>query len=433
MKQIFTLLILTVTLTAQAQTTYNITSNRTWTNSNSNAIPTNCVNCTINISSGVTLTLDADVTLQNCSFIGGTVATNSKTMTLQTSGGKTYFTNTKLNVTGTSVVKGSAPIVITGSVFKFYSTSSFNPQKQLDIDDSQLYFLDNSYFNATGGPVNMMNKSILAAGDGTLKSAAYLYFNGPTLNLYDASTIMLGNNNNYYFNWSSYNSKTNNKSYNTTNNKLNCDNAYPNRCQSPNVYGPATMNSTGLSASTTLPVVLTDFTTTAQGNTIVLNWSTQQESNSAYFIIERSADGINWSTQATVNAKGNSSVVSKYSYTDVRPLANANYYRLKMVDLDNSFQYSKINSVRISTSGSVSVYPNPATTNVYVSLPATISDNATLRLFNTAGQLMQQLTLTKGNGSTVTVPVQQYTAGTYLLQITDASGFKQSNMLVINK
>src|ERR1700754_1754129 len=62
-----------------AGTTYQITSNKNW----SAVMPATCANCTINISSGVTLTIDAAATCQNCTFVGGKIVINSKTLNLQ--------------------------------------------------------------------------------------------------------------------------------------------------------------------------------------------------------------------------------------------------------------------------------------------------------------------------------------------------------------
>src|SRR5438445_34516 len=64
-----------------ARIVYSVNSNHNW----SDGIPTNCVNCDITISKGVTLTIDKAVTLQNCAFLGGTLSI--KDLTLQFAGG----------------------------------------------------------------------------------------------------------------------------------------------------------------------------------------------------------------------------------------------------------------------------------------------------------------------------------------------------------
>ena len=80
-----------------------------------------------------------------------------------------------------------------------------------------------------------------------------------------------------------------------------------------------------------LPVILDAFTTTRQGGTSLLDWSTSMETGSSHFEIERSTDGAGFTTIGTTAAKGASTVTSYY-FTDSKPAAGLNYYRLKMVD-----------------------------------------------------------------------------------------------------
>lgn len=436
MKTICTLLVAVVAVlingTTQAQTTYTINTSRTWSNNNNEAIPSTCVNCTINIASGATLTIDQNLTLRNCSFNGGTVSMTNKTMTLQTvnSNGTTYFTGTTLLVYGSSVITGSAPIVMTNSTFKFYNSAKFNPQQLLDLTNSKIFFYDNSYLLSTGGPINLKSNSMLVAGDGSLSSAAYLYINGPTLNVYDASSVMLGNNNNYYFNWNAYFAGSTNTWYNTKVNTLNCGSGYPNSCRMPYVYGPSTINGSGVSGVYTLPIVMSEFAATLLNNhTVSLTWTTLQESNASHFVIERSTDGLQWNAAGTVTAKGNTAMASKYSFVDVNPADGKNFYRLKLVDLDGTYEYSIVKMVQHTASQNISVYPNPAQTFVNVSVPKS-NTAATVRLLNTTGQVLQERSVT---GGIVSLPVQNYTAGTYFIQVVKADGFKQNSLVLIGK
>jgi hypothetical protein len=424
---LFVSLLIAGTLLAQDIKNYTISSNKTWTS----AIPTNCINCSIEIANGAVLTMDADVTLQNATITGGTLTMTDKTMTLHTSGSRqTYFTATKFVVKGASIIKGSAPIIMTNSTFTFFGTSKFNPQQLFDLTNSKLYFYDNSYFLTTGGPVNLRSNSMLVAGDGGLASKAYIYFNGPVLNVYDNSTVLLAGNNNYYFNWGSFYSAPKNAWYYTPNNNLNCGAGNANGCEPPKLYGPSTLNGNGFSRISVLPIKLSDFSAALLINhTVSLTWVTQQELNASRFVIERSTDGLKWETAGIVKATGNTSNTIKYSFVDMNPTDGANYYRLKLVDLDESFEYSIIKTVQHTASKNINVYPNPVQSFVYVSVP--VSNTATtVRLLNTTGQVLQERTT---NGNTVSIPVQQYTAGTYFIQVVKADGFKQNSAILIKK
>jgi hypothetical protein len=92
--------------------------------------------------------------------------------------------------------------------------------------------------------------------------------------------------------------------------------------------------------SSPLPVTLLDFNGYLGNKVINLEWSTASEQNSKYFEIQKSLNGTDYNKIGTVNAVGNSSSISIYHFTDMKPV-EFNYYRLKMVDADDHFIYSK--------------------------------------------------------------------------------------------
>lgn len=109
-----------------------------------------------------------------------------------------------------------------------------------------------------------------------------------------------------------------------------------------------------------LPVSLISFTAKTVGGGNLLEWATASEANTSLFEIEKSKDGANFQWLDKVQAAGNSTINKTYSYLDVKPLQGSNYYRLKMVDNDGSFRYSKI--VLVTGGGQfsgISLYPNP--------------------------------------------------------------------------
>lgn len=67
--------------------------------------------------------------------------------------------------------------------------------------------------------------------------------------------------------------------------------------------------------------------------------------NSNYFTIERSSNGTDYNAIETVSASGFSTTVVNYNFTDNNPLAGVNYYRLIIVDKDNSMEYSNVISI----------------------------------------------------------------------------------------
>lgn len=93
-----------------------------------------------------------------------------------------------------------------------------------------------------------------------------------------------------------------------------------------------------------LPLSLTIFTASRNGDQVLLQWETAQEENTRDFSVERSTNGNTYTAIGTVDAAGNSSTPRDYSYTDLQPAAT-NYYRLKASDVNGQFTYSTIRVV----------------------------------------------------------------------------------------
>ncbi len=137
-----------------------------------------------------------------------------------------------------------------------------------------------------------------------------------------------------------------------------------------------------------LPVELTTFTAT-QKNGVVLKWSTATETNNYGFDIERSANNV-WQKIGFVAGSGTTNSPMTYSYYDNNAASGKSVYRLKQIDRDGRFEYSKEVEVNIETSANTfsldQNYPNPfnPTTNISFSVPVT--GKTVLTVFNMLGQ-----------------------------------------------
>lgn len=115
-----------------------------------------------------------------------------------------------------------------------------------------------------------------------------------------------------------------------------------------------------LYGSSTLPVKLVDFTAKAEAGAAVLNWQTAGEENNEKFFIERSTDGVSFTTIGEVKGVGTTQALSSYSFKDKTVAKGNNYYRLKQVDFDGGFEYSNVRGVKFYlASNNIVVYPNP--------------------------------------------------------------------------
>ena len=115
-----------------------------------------------------------------------------------------------------------------------------------------------------------------------------------------------------------------------------------------------------------LPVKLTTFEASVYEQNVALSWATAGEVNADRFEIEHSLNGKTWSLAGTVTATGESSVQMHYRFDHKAPAGGQNLYRLKMVDFDNTFAFSRIVSVFLDKNLKLTAYPNPANNRVMI-------------------------------------------------------------------
>jgi hypothetical protein len=108
-----------------------------------------------------------------------------------------------------------------------------------------------------------------------------------------------------------------------------------------------------------LPIELISFSARAMGRDALLEWTTATEIDNDRFEVQRSTDGIAWSTVGTVPGAGNSLVPIDYELVDPSAPSGTDYYRVRQVDLDGGARYSAIVSVTFDATGLPVVWPQP--------------------------------------------------------------------------
>ncbi|HMV91315.1 MAG TPA: T9SS type A sorting domain-containing protein, partial [Cyclobacteriaceae bacterium] len=146
-----------------------------------------------------------------------------------------------------------------------------------------------------------------------------------------------------------------------------------------------------------MPIKLISFTGTLDNNIVSLNWVTGKEEGFDHFEVERASADLVFGKIAEVNGMGyNTDDQHAYTLTDVNAVNGTNYYRLKSVDVDGSFEYSPIVSVAVEVSKTISVYPNPSNGDfVNVVSSFEMSDNTTVTIFSEGGVLLQKTQITE--------------------------------------
>lgn len=175
---------------------------------------------------------------------------------------------------------------------------------------------------------------------------------------------------------------------------------------------------TAASLPTVLPLQLVSFEGNKAGNTQNLKWLTANEKNIRHFSIERSRDGIKWEEIGRIASNGTADFGRSYSYADQQPYPGSNFYRLHIQELSGRSEYSNILKASFDKdAGAVTVYPNPAKTEL--SLDAT--REGCYIVTDALGRILLQGQLSTGKNS---INVSGINNGLYLLT-TEQAGRKE--------
>lgn len=190
---------------------------------------------------------------------------------------------------------------------------------------------------------------------------------------------------------------------------------------------PYTITGTGLNSFSpyavfsagALPVELVNFAATEENGNARLTWQTLSERNNRGFDIEKSLDAKYFYKIGTKEGAGTSEQTRVYSFIDDE-LSDVSYYRLKQVDMDGGFTYSKIAVVvPEGASDELMVSPNPSNDMLKISIKGTIQQ---VNLLNLNGQTVL-------SNSSKTIDIANLPDGMYLLQVITENGIKTKKVV----
>lgn len=182
------------------------------------------------------------------------------------------------------------------------------------------------------------------------------------------------------------------------------------------------------SRSDILPVSLISFKGEylKSNNSVSLKWLTSTEINTKEFHIERSADGRNYNKIGTVAAIGNSTNINQYSFNDVQPGNGNNFYRLRIIDLDNTSDLSRIVKINLSQLYTFTVSPNPAKDKIHISLSSG-EHVFKLEIIDMNGRIVKSSVVTNQNNL---IFVNRLNKGLYLVKLKAESGTYTEKLLI---
>jgi hypothetical protein len=182
-----------------------------------------------------------------------------------------------------------------------------------------------------------------------------------------------------------------------------------------NTWSPFTLGSIDFSS----PLPVKWLTTNANLNIskqAVITWKVQ-ENNVATYDIQKSNNGINFTTIGNVTSKGNGE--NNYAFTDAEKVEGKIYYRILQKDNDGRITYSNVMLLNVTPTNTITVYPNP-TTDAFI-INTNQLQNTTAILTDMSGKVLQNIIIKQSNTK---VDIINYPQGIYLLKIADSEVFK---------
>ncbi|HYF33156.1 MAG TPA: T9SS type A sorting domain-containing protein [Chitinophagaceae bacterium] len=155
------------------------------------------------------------------------------------------------------------------------------------------------------------------------------------------------------------------------------------------------------------------------GKNNILQWATANEFNNLGFEVQRSSDGMNYTTVTFVKGAGTATQISDYSYTDQNAPQQVSYYRLRQVDTDKQYKYSRVITINNANSKlSLEYYPNPVTDQLQVQLQSADKGAMRIRLLSMDGKVVREQNLRKDQEILSSrLDVRQLQPGMYIIEI----------------
>ncbi len=180
--------------------------------------------------------------------------------------------------------------------------------------------------------------------------------------------------------------------------------------------GPVSTQTTiNINVLSALPVLISNYSVSKTGSSATMKWNTASEINTSEFIMERSADGISFTTVNHISAKGNG---YNYSLIDRYPLPGWNYYRLKGLDLDGRVTIFPVKSLKFENTELTpfAIYPNPVDGKL-ITLRLNVTGDYFVSLNNSSGQQVMSRLLNVSSSSVQLNLPDNITPGMYILSL----------------
>lgn len=185
----------------------------------------------------------------------------------------------------------------------------------------------------------------------------------------------------------------------------------------------------------TLPVTLLSFEAVSKNGNIEFSWKVTEQQGLSHYELERSIDGLIFSTITTVQAQSGTGNIT-YQFTDKQSLrqpAPLLYFRLRSVDLDRKITYSKLVTIRNYNSGNILLtgLENALDPRTGFTVLAGEPGNLYLQLTDVQGRAVSKSSrwITQGNTTVILPGISGLPPGIYWLSLQLGSTIKKLSLI----
>jgi hypothetical protein len=342
------------------------------------------VSGTLNVNAAGNLTINGDVTIS-----GGSTLNVYGNMTI--TGSLTLNSYVYIHPGGTLTVNGST-YVVNANYLQIGTAAGGPPYANMIIKQNLVSQSSGDITVARNGRLAVFG-NITSSGGGTfiaVNDGGQVYVNG-TMNFNGGNDHITNNNDGVpYYGFYSPNTPTYTGGGSGTNGAAGANGVQDVSNMPTNFYNwVSTIPGSPLAV---MPVTLLDFKAGVEGETVVLQWSTTTESDFSHFEVEQAGDDLQFAAIGQVQGAGYATNdVQAYSFTHNNPVQGTNYYRLKAVDTDGSYNYFYVVRVVVTSPKSVYVYANPSN-GQFINVAANFSpgENTWVLVYRADGTLISR-------------------------------------------
>lgn len=166
-----------------------------------------------------------------------------------------------------------------------------------------------------------------------------------------------------------------------------------------------------------LPLNLISFNASRKQNEVLINWIVANEINNIKFDVQRSMNGVDYTSIATILGKNNTGAVERYEYIDKQIAAkNLLYYRLKQTDINGRYSYSPIVTVKFDNKQLYTILPNPVKDRLNIKQAIFNNEENKIEIYDTKGNKLYVSNIIM-NGGTGSIDVSKLPPGNYIIHI----------------